>query len=198
MYLTKVFHHFGEYLSDKAYCTIHPTHRYDRNSCFHMGYPMDDRLQAYHKIIFGQHIYVYSYQTPAEFLPKGYCGPSGIPHNMKPVVDPDIVEDVPPPFGDPMDIDLEASTSQPAHRRALTIVVATATSFEPYLQQITSTLASMDSQLTNMDSHFMASLIQFQQVCHQTAHIDALYDHLHRSSEYLLVRSFQCILFFFL
>lgn len=105
-----------------------------------------------------QDIYVYYHKTSTNILLAGYSSPAGVLYNTNVTADPKGDEDVSPPFGDPMDADLSASSSWSIHHRvpANGSIVAF---LEPYVQQIT-------ASITNMDTCLLALMIVIQhKVC---------------------------------
>lgn len=117
-----------------------------------MSLSFDDTWKAYHQVIDGQDVYVYSHSAPIYYLLDGFSRPSGIPHHIEKVADIlESDEDTLPFFDNPIDADPNTSGSKPARHRG-PAALSTA-SIEHYMQQITASLVSMDSHVTAMGGH---------------------------------------------
>lgn len=78
-----------------------------------MSYTFDEALQAYHKKIVGQHIYVHLWKTRTKHLPKGYSSSTSMPYNDE-VANFKKGKDIHHLSDDPLDEDPRALSSQPA------------------------------------------------------------------------------------
>lgn len=98
-----------------------------------MSYSYDHICKAYHRIVAGQDIFVFTYETPARYLLNGYSNLIGIPYNDEddaenPKGDKSGLSDVPPPSDDPAVAN--PYVFRPTHCRGSS---ATSTSIETYM-----------------------------------------------------------------
>lgn len=137
-----------------------------------MSYTIDVSRYAYHRVIGSQDIFVCTYDTPDEYLLKGYLGPIGIPYHDE-NDDDDLEGDEAIPSGiltssnHALTIDPSAPCLAHHHRPS-----TSSSSIDTYTQQITTSLAVMDGCLTKIQ----------QEVHHQIAQINALYQRMDCSS----------------
>lgn len=90
--LTKVFCYFGVDLADETFTKFYHTHRYKHNIFLPMFYSFDKTRKAYHCVVAGYDIFIYTWDILTHYLLDEYFGLTGIPHNDE--------EDAEIPWGD--------------------------------------------------------------------------------------------------
>lgn len=116
MYLTKIFRQFGVDFLGEEIITLHHIYTYTYESYIRIGYTFDNIWKACYQHIDTKDIYVYSCETPAHYLYKGYSGPINTSHqdeDDKPQADEARLSDV----ALPLDYLLIANPDMPCQTR---------------------------------------------------------------------------------